>query len=80
MSGIDSEENKPFGFGVRFAIGTVAAILVPPFVVLAIAPMVLVLIPVALVAIPFMLSAFASEAREVVAPPRRLRALRHAVN
>lgn len=80
MSGIDTYKTKPFGMTARFMIGVVAAILVPPFVVLAIAPMLLVLVPVALVAIPFMLSAFAGEALEVVAPPRRLHALRHIVN
>jgi hypothetical protein len=49
-------------------------VLVPPFVMLAIAPMLLVLAPVALIAIPFMLSAFAGEAREVAVQPRRVRA------
>jgi hypothetical protein len=80
MSGIDPYNNKPFGMTARFVIGTVAAIMLPPFVVLAVAPMLLVLVPVALVAIPFMLSAFAGQAREVVAPPRRLRALRQIAN
>jgi hypothetical protein len=80
MSGNDTYKTKPFGMTARFIFGVVAAIMVPPFVVLAIAPMVLVLVPVALIAIPFMLSAFAGEAREVVAPPLRLRALRQIVN
>ena len=79
MSGSDTYNTKPFGMTARFLIGTMASILVPPFIVLAVAPMVLVLVPVAIVAIPFMLSAFAGEAREVVAPPHRLRALRHTV-
>lgn len=57
---------------------TIALVMVPPFVVLAVAPMLLMLAPVALVAIPFMLSAFAGEAREVQPLPRRVRALRHA--
>jgi hypothetical protein len=60
----------------RFAIGIVAVVLIPPFVALAIVPLLLVLTPVAFIAIPFMLSAFAGEARDVVAAPKRLRALR----
>jgi hypothetical protein len=78
MSRNDTYSTRPFGITMRFVIGTVAAVLLPPFVVLAVAPMLLVLAPVALIAIPFMLSAFAGEAREVAAPPRRLsvRALR----
>lgn len=77
MSAI-GEEKRPLGIFVRAVIGTVALIMVPPFVVLAIAPMLLVLAPVALVAIPFMISAFAGEAREVQPSPRRVRALSHA--
>jgi hypothetical protein len=80
MSRMDSYNTKPFGITTRFVIGTVATILVPPFVMLAVAPMLLVLAPVALIAIPFMLSAFAGEAREVVAVPRRLHALRPVIN
>ena len=76
MSRNDTYSTKPFGITTRFVIGTVASILVPPFVMLAIAPMLLVLAPVALIAIPFMLSAFAPEAREVTVAPR-LAALRH---
>ena len=79
MSGSDTYKTKPFGMTARFMIGTVAAILVPPFIVLAVAPMLLFMVPVAIVGIPFVLSAFAGEAREVVAPPHRLRALRHTV-
>lgn len=76
MPRIDTYSPKPFSTTSRFVIGTVAAVLVPPFVMLAIAPMLLVLAPVALIAIPFMLSAFAGEAREVVIQPRRERAFR----
>jgi hypothetical protein len=72
------EEKRPLSILMRVTVATIAAIMVPPFVMLAIAPMLLVLAPVALVAIPFMLSAFAGEAREVQPIPRRLRALRHA--
>lgn len=79
MSGSDTYKTKPFGMTARFIFGTVAAILVPPFIVLAVAPMLLFMVPVAIVGIPFVLSAFAGEAREVVAPPHRLRALRHTV-
>jgi hypothetical protein len=70
---------SPIGFVARFIVGSIAAIMIPPFVVLAIAPMLLVLAPVALCAIPFMLSAFAGEAREVKVAPRRLQVLRPAV-
>jgi hypothetical protein len=72
------EEKRPLGIVVRVVIGTVALIMVPPFVVLAMAPILLMLSPVALVAIPFMISAFAGEAREVQPTPRRVRALAHA--
>jgi hypothetical protein len=72
------QEKRPFSFAFKVVMGTVAVLMVPPFVVLAIAPMLLMLAPVALVAIPFMLSAFAGEAREVQPIlPRRVRALGH---
>jgi hypothetical protein len=77
MSAI-GEEKRPLGTFLRALIATIALIMVPPFIALAIAPMVLVLAPVALVAIPFMLSAFAVEAREVQPAPRAVRALSHA--
>lgn len=80
MSRIGTKRIGPFGIVVRLVVGSIAAVLIPPFVMLAIAPLLLVLAPVALVAIPFMLSAFAGEAREVHIAPRRLAALRHAVN
>jgi hypothetical protein len=77
MSAIE-QEKRPLGIFLRAVIGTIALIMVPPFVVLAIAPILLVLAPVALVALPFMISAFAGEAREVQPAPRRVRALQHA--
>lgn len=77
MSAI-GQEKRPLSIFLRAVIGTIALIMVPPFVVLAIAPMLLVLAPVALVAIPFMISAFAGEAREVQPATRRVRALAHA--
>jgi hypothetical protein len=79
MSRNATNNTRAFGFMVRAVVGTIAAIIIPPFVMLAIAPMLLVLVPVALVAIPFMLSAFAGEAREVRIVPRRLPALRPAI-
>jgi hypothetical protein len=78
MSRIDTGNAKSFGLTARFLFGIVASVMVPPFVMLAVAPMLLVLAPVAFVAIPFMLSAFATEVREVPASPRRVRALQHA--
>jgi hypothetical protein len=54
-----------FWFFLRYIVGGLAALLVSPFVLLAVAPMLLVLAPVALMAMPFMLSAFAGEAKEV---------------
>jgi hypothetical protein len=78
MSRIATNNARALVFVLRASITTIAAILIPPFVILAIAPMLLILAPVALVAIPFMLSAFATEAREVPVAPRRLGALRHA--
>lgn len=77
MSRIE-EEKRPLGMWPRALFGALAVVMVPPFVILAIAPMLLVLAPVALVAIPFMLSAFAGEAREVQPLPRRVRSLHHA--
>ena len=74
----NDEEKRPLGVWPKTIFGAIAVVMVPPFVVLAIAPMLLVLAPVALVAIPFMLSAFAGEAREVQPLPRRVRALHHA--
>lgn len=50
---------------LRFILGALAAVLVPPFVIAALAPVLLFLAPVALIAMPFMLSAFAPEAKEV---------------
>jgi hypothetical protein len=70
----------PAGFAARACVGVVASILIPPFVILAIAPMLLFMVPVALVAIPFMLATFAGEAKEVGATPKRVPALRHAMN
>jgi hypothetical protein len=68
----------PFAIMVRLFAGCIAAVLLPPFVMLAVAPMVLFMIPLALFAIPFMVSAFAGEAREMPAMvPRRVPALRH---
>ena len=76
MSRIATRNARALVFALRAGIATIAVILIPPFVALAIAPMLLIVAPVALVAIPFMLSAFAPEAREVPVAPRRLAALR----
>jgi hypothetical protein len=62
----------PFGVAVRVVVGSLAAMLILPFVMLAVVPMLLVLAPVAFVALPFMVSAFASETREVTVAPRRV--------
>lgn len=70
----------PAGFAARTFVVFVASVLIPPFVILAIAPMVLFMVPIAIVGIPFVLSAFAGEAREVSVAPKRVPALRHAVN
>jgi hypothetical protein len=80
MSRKQTSRITPFGFAARFVMVVFATVLIPPFVILAIAPMLLILAPVALIAIPFMLSAFAGEASEVSPAPRRLRALQHVVN
>jgi hypothetical protein len=77
MSRIE-EEKRPFGIVLRVLFGTISVVMVPPFVMLAVAPMLLMLAPVALVAIPFILAAFAGEAREVAPLPRRVRELQHA--
>jgi hypothetical protein len=79
MSRIE-EEKRPLGVVLRTIFGVITVVMVPPFVMLAIAPMVLVLSPVALVAIPFLVAAFAGEAREVQPLPKRSRALRPAVS
>jgi hypothetical protein len=75
MSRIATRNARTLVFALRTGIVLLAAILVPPFVILAIAPMLLIVAPVAFIAIPFMLSAFAPEAREVQVAPRRLVAL-----
>lgn len=49
---------------LRACVGLMALVLIPPFVVLAVVPMLLLLLPVAFVALPFMLCAFAGEACE----------------
>jgi hypothetical protein len=67
---MDTHRANPLGRVARFVIGTVAAILVSPFIALALAPTLLALAPVAFIAIPFMLLAFAVEAREVAAARR----------
>jgi hypothetical protein len=77
MSRIE-EEKRPFGIVARCIFATITAVMVPPFVMLAIAPMLLMLAPVAFVVIPFILAAFAGEAREVQPLPGRVRALRPA--
>lgn len=76
MSRIE-EEKRPLGIVFRVLFGTISLVMVPPFVMLAVAPMLLMLAPVALVAIPFILAAFAGEAREVTPLPRRVRELQH---
>jgi hypothetical protein len=70
----------PAGFAARTFVVIVASILIPPFVILAVAPMVLFMVPIAIVGIPFVLSAFAGEAREVGTAPKRVHALRHAIS
>lgn len=77
MSRIE-EEKRPFGIVLRVLFATISVVMVPPFVMLAVAPMLLMLAPVALVAIPFLVAAFAGEAREVAPLPRRARQLHHA--
>jgi hypothetical protein len=42
----------------RFSMSALTIILLPPFVTLAVAPMMLMLVPIALVAIPVMIQAF----------------------
>jgi len=79
MSRIE-EEKKPFGVVLRTTFAVITVVMVPPFVMLAVAPMLLMLAPVAIVAIPFVVAAFAGQAREVQPLPRRLPALKHAVS
>jgi hypothetical protein len=69
------EHNKhPFGvLLLRVMLGAIAVVAVPPFVILAIAPMLLMLAPVALVAIPFMITAFAGEASQARPVPHPFR-------
>jgi hypothetical protein len=62
---------------LRVFLGAVALVAVPPFVLLALVPMLLMLAPVALVAIPFMVCAFAGEASEARASSQRSRAPLH---
>jgi len=70
----------PRVFAARTFVVFLASILIPPFVILAIAPMLLFMVPVAIVGIPFVIFSFVGEAREVVTAPKRVPALRHATN
>jgi hypothetical protein len=62
MSRLAVHVPKPLGTLARCVITAASVILLPPFIVLAVAPMVLMLLPVAFIAMPFMLSAFAPAA------------------
>jgi|tagenome__1003787_1003787.scaffolds.fasta_scaffold6548218_1 hypothetical protein len=77
MSRIE-EQKRPLGIVLRTLFATITVVMVPPFVMLAVAPMLLMLAPVALVAIPFVVAAFAGQAREVAPLPRRTRELQPA--
>lgn len=77
MSRIE-EEKRPFGVVARVVFATITGIMVPPFVMLAVAPMLLFMVPVAIVGIPFVVFAFVGEAYEVSPLPRRVRELQHA--
>jgi hypothetical protein len=59
MAPVETNKSKPLALLTRFAIGVAAAVLIPAFVVLAVAPMLLALTPVAFLALPFMVLAFA---------------------
>ena len=55
MSRIE-EEKRPFGIVMRVIFATITVMMVPPFVMLAVAPMLLMLAPVAIVGIPFVVA------------------------
>jgi hypothetical protein len=57
-------------------MGAASVILLPPFVALAIGPMLLLLLPVALVAIPIMIPAFFGGARSNQVETVRIRSWR----
>lgn len=63
---VNRERDRPVGVVVlRACVGLMALVLIPPFVVLVVAPLLLMLLPVAFVALPFMLCAFAGESCDV---------------
>ncbi|HEX2678715.1 MAG TPA: hypothetical protein VHM19_18810 [Polyangiales bacterium] len=70
---------RPPSVTAKIVASLTAAVMLPPFVILAVAPMVLMMIPVAICGIPFLLAAFAPEATDVVAPRYSVRVLRPAV-
>ncbi|HKU44339.1 MAG TPA: hypothetical protein VJR89_39540 [Polyangiales bacterium] len=72
------EDKRPMGWWPRALFAALAFVMVPPFVVLAVAPMLLMLLPVAFVGIPFLVGAFANEAIDLQPEPKRVRALQQA--
>ena len=67
----------PRSLGIaRTLVSAAALLLLPPFVVLALAPMLLVLIPVAMVGIPFLVPALLPSSIAAVGDERRIARLR----
>lgn len=62
--------HRSFGAPAKIALSVVAALLVPPFVLMVIVPVLFYLVPVAVVALPFVASALLGEVREVGRTPR----------
>lgn len=60
MMHIDVDEQNLVRGTSRVAAAVAALLLLPPFIALAVAPMLLLLVPVAIVGIPFMIPAFFS--------------------
>jgi hypothetical protein len=73
------DPNHGITSGIARALFTwTTVVLVPPFVALAVAPMLLVLAPLALIALPFMVAAFFTGAADNHMETRRIDAWRPA--
>ena len=66
---------QPMSF-LRLTTSVATAVLVPPFIALAVVPMTLMLIPVAFVAIPFMIPAFFPAAHSTTVETKQLESWR----
>lgn len=62
--------HRSFGAPAKIALSIAAAVLLPPFVLVVLVPVLFYLVPVAVVALPFVASALLGEVSEVGKTPR----------